>query len=225
MATDQVETEAIAEAKEEPFDPMAHMGKIRTRQGMQKYLSVKWRVLWVRKKHPGASIVTEKVDGGLEAGWVEFKCTVTLPDGTVAVDYGSETREDFPDYYEKASTKATGRALALAGFGTDAAPDLDDDEPLDGLPAAKHERRDRRKAYDEDHSDGDPEPRPAPQLSPDPSAPSTQAQRMALMRMSTSGFAVMEYIETHFSKDTMEKLTFSEAAEAIRAGNSQRGQQ
>jgi hypothetical protein len=132
-------------ASEQRFDAAAHMGTIRTRQGMQRYLAVKHRILWLRSEHPDAEIMVEKVDGGLEAGWVEFKATVRIPStGAAATDYGSETQQDFPDYYEKAATKATGRALALLGYGTDAAPDLDDGEPMDGRAAAKDERADRR---------------------------------------------------------------------------------
>lgn len=141
----------------ERFDPQAHMGKINTRQGPQQYLSVKHRVLWIRADHPEARIVTEKLDGGLEYGWVEFKCTITILSGVtrggegpafeaVAVGHGSETREDFPDYYEKAETKAIGRACATLGYGTDAAADFDDGEPLDGAGAAKAERAQRMTA-------------------------------------------------------------------------------
>jgi hypothetical protein len=54
--------------------------------------------------------------------------------------HGSETQQDFPDFFEKAETKAIGRALAIAGYGTDTAADLDDGEPLDGRGAAKDER-------------------------------------------------------------------------------------
>jgi len=120
------------------FDAFAHLRKIRTRQGMQDYLDVKWRVAWVRAEHPTAQIVTEQVEG--DAQHARFKCTITLPNGAVATGHGSETAGDFPDFYEKAETKAIGRACASLGYGTDSASDFDDGEPLDGRAAAKDER-------------------------------------------------------------------------------------
>lgn len=68
------------------------------------------------------------------------KCTVCLyKEGQLikrAEDYGSETSTDFGDYIEKAVTKAKGRALASAGFGTQfATSDFDAGEkpsPVDG---------------------------------------------------------------------------------------------
>lgn len=127
----------------EQYDPTPHMTTIKTRQGPMPYLAVKYRLLWLRKEHPDARVIAEKVDGGIEAGWVEFKATVEIPGGGISVDYASETRADFPDFYEKASTKAIGRALATLGYGTDAAPDMDDGEPMDGRAAAKDERATR----------------------------------------------------------------------------------
>ena len=46
-----------------------------------------------------------------------FKATVTLPTGGKATGYGSETASDFPDFIEKAETKAIGRALNALGYG------------------------------------------------------------------------------------------------------------
>jgi len=120
------------------FDAFAHLRKIRTRQGMQDYLDVKWRVAWVRAEHPTAQIVTEQVEG--DEQHARFKCTITLPNGAVATGHGSETTGDFPDFYEKAETKSIGRACASLGYGTDSASDFDDGEPLDGRGAAKDER-------------------------------------------------------------------------------------
>ncbi len=120
------------------FDAFAHLRKIRTRQGMQDYLDVKWRVAWVRAEHPTAQILTEQVEG--DAQHARFKCTITLPNGAVATGHGSETAADFPDFYEKAETKSIGRACASLGYGTDSASDFDDGEPLDGRAAAKDER-------------------------------------------------------------------------------------
>jgi len=125
------------------FDAFAHLRKIRTRQGMQDYLDVKWRVAWVRADHPTAHIVTEQVEG--DEQHARFKCTITLPNGALATGHGSETAGDFPDFYEKAETKSIGRACASLGYGTDSASDFDDGEPLDGRPAAKDERADRTR--------------------------------------------------------------------------------
>lgn len=124
------------------FDAAGHMRKIRTRQGMQDYLDVKWRVAWLRAEFPTAQVVTEQIEGDVEHA--RFRCTITLPNGAVSSGHGSETVQDFPDFYEKAETKAIGRACAVLGYGTDAATDFDDGEPMDGRGAAKDERATRR---------------------------------------------------------------------------------
>ncbi|MDQ6833958.1 MAG: hypothetical protein M3008_11215, partial [Chloroflexota bacterium] len=102
---------------------------------------VKWRVAWLRAEFPTAQIVTEQIEG--DAEHARFKCTITLPNGAVSSGHGSETAPDFPDFYEKAETKAIGRACAVLGYGTDAASDFDDGEPMDGRAAAKDERATR----------------------------------------------------------------------------------
>ncbi len=126
------------------FDAAAHMRKIRTRQGMQDYLDVKWRVAWLRSEFPAAQILTEQISG--DDVHARFKCTIALPNGAMATGHGSETQGDFPDFYEKAETKSVGRACAILGYGTDAASDFDDGEPMDGRAAAKDERSTRAVA-------------------------------------------------------------------------------
>ena len=79
------------------------------------YLDVKWRLLWLRKEHPDAEIVTELVQH--DPQMAIFKATVTVPTGGKATGYGSETASDFPDFIEKAETKAIGRALNALGYG------------------------------------------------------------------------------------------------------------
>jgi hypothetical protein len=133
---------ATVEEHPKTFDAPAHMRKIRTRQGMQDYLDVKWRVAWLRAEHPTAQIVTEQIEG--DEQHARFKCTITLPNGAMSSGHGSETLQDFPDFYEKAETKAIGRACAVLGYGTDSAADFDDGEPMDGRAAAKDERATRR---------------------------------------------------------------------------------
>lgn len=136
-----------ARAGRPPFDPAKHMTRIRTKQGMQDYLPPFARVLWLRSEHPDASIVTDCIEG--DAEFARFRCRISyvIPvvvgrDGgtdyldimvpadqrltVLATGHGSETAADFPDFYEKAETKAVGRACAMLGYGTEGAEDIAD---------------------------------------------------------------------------------------------------
>ena len=97
------------------FDPTPYLRQLRGRAGGQDYLDVKWRLLWLRREHPDAEIVTEHVQ--IDPTIAIFKATVTLPTGGKATGYGSETAGDFGDFIEKAETKAIGRALNALGYG------------------------------------------------------------------------------------------------------------
>ena len=88
------------------FDPTPYLRQLRGRGGNGEYLDVKWRLLWLRKEHPDAEILTELVQ--YEPQLAIFKATVTLPTGGKATGYGSETANDFADFVEKAETKAIG---------------------------------------------------------------------------------------------------------------------
>src|SRR5919112_805974 len=99
------------------FDPTPYLRQLhgRGRAGGGDYLDVKWRLLWLRKEHPDAEIVTELVQH--DPQMAIFKATVSVPTGGKAPGYGSETASDFPDFIEKAETKAIGRALNALGYG------------------------------------------------------------------------------------------------------------
>ena len=97
------------------FEPTRFLSKVNGRD----YLEVKWRVYWARTMRPDISITTELVHYGPQ--FAVFRATVAWDSATGIVscsDWGSESSDDFADFLEKASTKAIGRALALAGFGT-----------------------------------------------------------------------------------------------------------
>src|SRR5215211_3895610 len=96
-------------------DPSPYMRQLRGRGGNQDYLDVKWRLLWLRREHPDAEILTEHVR--IDEGMAIFKATVSVPTGGKATGYGSETAGDFGDFIEKAETKAIGRALNALGYG------------------------------------------------------------------------------------------------------------
>ena len=97
------------------FDPTPYMRQLRGRGGSQDYLDVKFRLLWLRREHPDAEILTEHVQ--IDTTLAIFKATVTIPTGGKATGYGSETAADFADFIEKAETKAIGRALNALGYG------------------------------------------------------------------------------------------------------------
>lgn len=98
------------------FEPSRYLTKINGKGGPKDYLEVKWRLVWLREKHPDANISTtlERYDSN-EAVVHAF---ISIPNGGSAGGLGSETKTDFNDYLEKAETKAIGRALAALGFGT-----------------------------------------------------------------------------------------------------------
>lgn len=131
--------------RERSFDPSRYLRKL----GGRDYLEVKWRLLWLRTEHPDAVMQTEMVK--LDDGFALFRARVTIPDGGEATGWGSETRQDFFDYIEKAETKALGRALAALGYGTQFCEDFDFaagsagnahvvDSPIEIAPAGSPDR-------------------------------------------------------------------------------------
>jgi hypothetical protein len=110
------------------FSPQEHLiqlpRKVKDRQTGQyvthydDYLEVKWRVLMFRERYPHGVISTEEITVDLDRGYARYKATVEDGEGGHATGYGTETQADFGDFCERAETRAVGRALALAGFGT-----------------------------------------------------------------------------------------------------------
>ena len=94
------------------FEPARHLSRV----SGADYLEVKWRLVWLRDRHPDAEVETVLVKH--EGDWALFKAVVRLPTGGMATGYGQEDAQGFKDYMEKAETKALGRALAALGFGT-----------------------------------------------------------------------------------------------------------
>lgn len=102
-----------------PFEPARYL----TRVSGSDYLEVKWRLVWMRDRHPDATIETELVSHNDDTA--VFRALVSIPGGGSATGWGSESAGDFRDYLEKAETKAIGRALAALGFGTQFCPDFE----------------------------------------------------------------------------------------------------
>lgn len=112
------------------------------------YLPVRRRVAWMRGEpvpRPTWGIVNtllkyemgtlESPRGGgpggkmakISGGYAVVKSEIIDDSGRIiSTGYAQERSEIFPDFIEKAETAAVGRAAALAGFGTEAALDLDE---------------------------------------------------------------------------------------------------
>lgn len=102
-----------------PFEPARYL----TRVNGSDYLEVKWRLVWLRDRHPDATVETELVSHADNIA--VFRARIAIPDGGSSTGWGSETAGDFRDYLEKAETKAIGRALGALGFGTQFCPDFE----------------------------------------------------------------------------------------------------
>lgn len=112
------------------FNANEHLIKLK---GGAQYLQVMWRLVWLREKLPNASIATECIEH--DEQHARFKATITNEGVLLATGHGSETVNDFRDFFEKAETKAIGRALALCGFGTQFTGDeLDEGERIVDSP-------------------------------------------------------------------------------------------
>jgi hypothetical protein len=94
-------------------------------RGGSEYLPVQARVHWFRTLNPLGRIETEMIYFEPNAQIAVFRASVYNSDGKLlATATKKESAKDFADYLEKAETGAIGRALALAGYGTQFAPEL-----------------------------------------------------------------------------------------------------
>src|SRR5579885_1304432 len=133
------------------FNPNDHLLRI---QG-KDYLPVRWRLVWFHQATGSrAGYVTVELEHDRQNGFAKF-FTIAWDGndeqwrhvnirgveldvcGRVATGEGSETRADFNDYYEKAATKALGRALAGLSFGTQFAPELDEKQRVVDSPVER----------------------------------------------------------------------------------------
>ena len=132
------------------FDPMKYMlklpktkkvslgnGQVRFEKTETDYLPVAARIAWFRKDHPYWSIITKVEKWGDKA--VIMKAIIKDMGGDIiATARKKETEAHFLDYIEKAETEAIGRALAMCGYGTLQAPELDEQDRLADAPVEKN---------------------------------------------------------------------------------------
>lgn len=160
MSEDQTQTQK-EETQEEPeytsgtpFDPDRFVGNIPGTK--RKYMEVKWRIVWFRQVHPEGTIDTELVSHDRDRHFLKpiytkdgekirdddvygeaiFKAVVTTGKGGKATGHKMENALGFPDYLEKAETGSVGRALAELGFGTQFAPEFQEQSRIVDSPVA-----------------------------------------------------------------------------------------
>lgn len=114
------------------FDVKKHLIKV---QGGRQYLPVAARLVWFRQEHPDWGIETRAVTIDTERQYAVFEARVYNAEGKLmATGTKMENVKGFPDFIEKAETGSIGRALAVCGFGTQFAPDLDETASTHGAP-------------------------------------------------------------------------------------------
>jgi hypothetical protein len=110
-------------------------------QGGKMYLTAAYRLVWFRDECPDWGVDTCILEGGHEAGFATVQAKVYNAEGRlIASGTKTETQKDFPaGWVEKSETGAIARALAVAGFGTQFAAELDDvgSHPADS-PQGRH---------------------------------------------------------------------------------------
>ncbi len=123
------------------FNPLDYI--IRTR-GQRDYLEVKYRVLWLRREHPTARVRSECLDHS--ENFALFRVSIDLGDKGYAEGHGSEYRESFFNFIERAETRALGNALDNLGYSTDAAFLAAGQKPPIDERSERMPRRDREGA-------------------------------------------------------------------------------
>ena len=122
------------------FNANEHMMKLKGRD----YLQVMWRLVWFREEHPDWTIDANIVE--MDADHAVFKAVICDENGQQkSAGHGSESKRDFGDFMEKAETKAVGRALAMLGYGTQFAPELDEGERIVDSPVKREEPKAEKK--------------------------------------------------------------------------------
>lgn len=140
------------------FDPNNHLIELKNGKTITKYLPVQYRLVWFRLACPHGKIETKLVHLDLDRDTEEvvkvwndatrkyenitktgkgiaiYHATVHDGNGGIAQGTKSEKAASFGDFIEKAETGAIGRALAALGYGTQFAPEFDEQHRIVDAP-------------------------------------------------------------------------------------------
>lgn len=120
------------------------------------YLQVAHRLVWFREEHPEGKIITEVMFSDENRAVV--KAVVSIPHMNsgawleLSSGHKSEQKGRFGDFLEKAETGAIGRALAVAGYGTQFEPEFDEEERIVDSPMPAPSRKKQENVGDEEPS-------------------------------------------------------------------------
>jgi hypothetical protein len=110
------------------FDPKPLVERLRA-GGLETTQEVDLLLLWMRKEHPQAKILTDLAQFDPEIAVI--RAVISLPSGAEATGYGSALSAEGIEMVERAETKAIGRALNALGYSV---------ESFDGRPASIERR-------------------------------------------------------------------------------------
>lgn len=120
------------------FDPNKYIRDIKG----QRYLEVKWRLMWFREDHPTWGIRTSI--HSMDKDMAVVQCIITAEEkgsekaAVLSSGFGACALKDAGKvsgrYLEKAETAAVGRALAHLGYGTQFASELNEDDHIADAP-------------------------------------------------------------------------------------------
>jgi hypothetical protein len=102
----------------------------------KKYLQVAHRLVWFREEHPEWGIITEIIDRSEIHALV--RAVIRDESGNIVSSaHKFEDKRGFADFIEKAETGAIGRALAGCGYGTQFAPELEEEHRIVDSPVQR----------------------------------------------------------------------------------------
>ncbi len=133
----------------EKFNPSEHLRTLTRRKKVKDttgehwitenhcYLDVKFRIIWFRSVYPDGFIQTVETEVTDQFARIEATAYDKDPaQGGKKLGMGRRLvyAADFKDYVEKAETQAIGRALAVAGFGTQFCEEFDEEDTFADAP-------------------------------------------------------------------------------------------
>jgi hypothetical protein len=160
--SDQDNGQSREEQRTRTFNPNEHLMQLKSSQGSKDYLPVQWRLVWFRSVCPEGTIDTQELEYELDReveaetyvwnsekrrsekvikkarGYARYRAVVTDGKGGRATGTKSENAANFADFGEKAETGAIGRALAALGYGTQFAPELDEQHRIVDAPIERN---------------------------------------------------------------------------------------